>query len=221
MRFLGREILLAIFDFDGTLLDSTSLWAKIDQRFFAKRGQDVPPHYGEEAVHLGLEKAAEWTKEAFFPNEEAKDILAEWRSMALEAYRNELILKPCAKEVLSLFKNNGMKLALATANSKDLYQPCIDRLQIGPLFDFVVDVFSVKEGKKSSRIYDLTAEHFGVKKENVVIFEDALEPMMTAYRAGYLTVGVYDSNTTKDEAAARKSCDLFVNDFAALLEKIS
>ena len=221
MHFLGKEILLAIFDFDGTLLDSTSLWAKIDQRFFAKRGQTVPPHYGEEAVHLGLEKAAQWTKEAFFPNEEAKDILAEWRSMALEAYQNELILKPCAEKVLSSFKNKGVKLALATANSKELYEPCVDRLKIGSFFDFIVDVSSVKEGKKSSRIYDLTAEHFGVKKENVVIFEDALEPMMTSYKAGYLTVGVYDPNTTKDLTAAKENCDLFLEDFASLLKKIS
>ena len=34
MKFLGRDINLVIFDMDGTLIDSTGIWAKIDEDFF-------------------------------------------------------------------------------------------------------------------------------------------------------------------------------------------
>lgn len=220
MKFLGHDIQLAIFDLDGTLLNSTSLWAEIDERFFAKRGKKVPEHYGEEAVHLGLQKAAIWTSEAFFPNERPEDILAEWHQMAVDAYRDELDLNLFAKEILEAFLSRGVKLALATANSKELYEPCLERLKIRQYFDYVIDAHSVKEGKSSSKIYDVTTAHFGLDKEKVVVFEDALEPMACAHNAGYLTIGVYDVNTTKNEQASRQNCDLFLRDFARFEDRI-
>ena len=38
MKFKGKEIKACIFDLDGTLLDSCSIWKEVDERFFEKRG---------------------------------------------------------------------------------------------------------------------------------------------------------------------------------------
>ena len=63
MKFQNRDIKLAIFDLDGTLVSSTSVWADVDTKFFRKRGMDVPEDYGRAIAHLGLDKAAKYTKE--------------------------------------------------------------------------------------------------------------------------------------------------------------
>ena len=64
-----------IFDLDGTLIDSTSLWSEIDRKFFLRRGMDIPPHYNEEIAHVGLDKAAYITRTKYFPNEKEEDII--------------------------------------------------------------------------------------------------------------------------------------------------
>ena len=74
MKFQNRDIKLAIFDLDGTLVSSTSVWADVDTKFFRKRGMDVPEDYGRAIAHLGLDKAAKYTKETYFPDEEEEDI---------------------------------------------------------------------------------------------------------------------------------------------------
>lgn len=220
MHFLGHEIKLAILDLDGTLLASTSLWQGIDKEFFARRGMEVPPKYGELIIPLGLAKGAIFTKEEYGLEDSVESILNEWHQMAVEAYRNDIQLKPYARELLELLKANGLKLALATANSQELYEPCMKRLGILDFFDYITDVHIVNEGKNSSRIYDIITEHFGLQKENVVVIEDALGAMTTAHDAGYLTIGVFDPNTTKNRAGCEQNCDLFLENFAPFVERI-
>ena len=166
MKLLGHEINAAIFDMDGTLIDSTGLWHEIDMLFFAKRGMDLPKDYAQKIVHLGLRKAAELTRELYGIKEEPDEIIHEWRQMALDMYHNDVQLKPGAVALLELLKSNGVKLSIATANDAELYMPCIMRLGIGNYFDFVADVNSSKEGKNSSKIYLELTEKMNSKPEN-------------------------------------------------------
>ena len=51
----------AIFDLDGTLVDSMRIWREVDEEFFARRGMPVPAAYQEEIAHLGFRASAEYT----------------------------------------------------------------------------------------------------------------------------------------------------------------
>ena len=199
MKFKEREIKLAIFDLDGTLISSTSVWADVDTKFFKKRGMDVPDGYGRAIAHLGLDKAAKYTKETYFPDENEEDIIKEWVEMVKEEYLNAIELKPYARDILDLLKEKNVHLAVATANSKDLYEPCLKRLGIYELFEYVLDVGSTKEGKNSSEIYDTISSRFNFSKENVMVIEDLPKALKTAFKAGYLSIGIYDSSTSKDD----------------------
>ena len=54
----------AIFDLDGTLLDSTGIWRQIDEIFLGRRGFDVPADYFEAVSSMNLQQGAEYTKAA-------------------------------------------------------------------------------------------------------------------------------------------------------------
>ena len=41
----GIPFSAAIFDLDGTVLDSMGVWRDVDRRFFAERGIDMPEDY--------------------------------------------------------------------------------------------------------------------------------------------------------------------------------
>ena len=220
MKLLDKNIKLFIFDLDGTLIDSTSLWHDIDLKFFEMHNQELPANYSEEIAHLGLYGTAKYTKEKYGLSESIEEILKIWNDMALKAYQEEIPLKPYALELLTLLKEHNVHIALATANSEDLYLPCIERLGIKLYFDYIIDVTKCRSGKNSSEIYEKTAKYFLLDKEETVVLEDILQSMITAYEAGFNVIGVYDKNSVKDKETNKKYCQLYIDDFYSLIKLI-
>lgn len=215
-----KDIKLAIFDLDGTLIDSTSIWSEIDEIFFRRRNMPVPETYGKEIAHIGLLAAAKLTKDKYFPNEKEEDILKEWNDLSLEAYRYNIPLKENVVELLELLTKKGIVLALATANSEELYKPCIERLDIKKYFSYIIDVNSCNKGKDSPEIFDKVINYFNVTKEETIIFEDSLTAIKTGKENGYKVIAVYDKCSTKDIEYTKSLSYLFINNYRELIEKI-
>ena len=83
----------AIFDLDGTLLDSMRVWDDIDVAFLKKRGLEVPPDYQEAITPLGFLEAARYTIRRFGFPETPEELIQEWHQMAVDAYTYEVELK--------------------------------------------------------------------------------------------------------------------------------
>ena len=190
MKLLDHDIKAVIFDMDGTLIDSTGIWHEIDKEFFAKRNMELPPDYAQHIVHLGLTQAAIYTKETYHLEESIQDIMKEWHDMSIDMYKYHVLLKEGALELLKLFKSNGIKMAIATANDEPLYRPCIDRLGIGEYFDEIADVNTAKEGKQSAKIYLDLAKKLGSEPRNTLVLEDMPTCVKTAFKSGFITVAV-------------------------------
>ena len=220
MEFLNHDIRLAILDLDGTLFDSTGLWADIDTKFFARRGMEVPPGYGQSIVHIGLAAGAEYTQRLYLPNEDKDDILAEWNSMSQIAYEEEIPAKPYSKELLETLHDKGVLLTLATANNPSLYMPALKRLGLLAYFEFMADPTVCPSGKEGGALFHYVAEHYGLAPENILIVEDSLRPILAAKSGGYLTVGVYDEHSCSDIEKHQKECDLFCRDLQELIAAI-
>ena len=90
----------ALFDMDGTLLDSMGVWADVDKAFFASRGMAVPEDYAHSISGLSFKQTAVYTKERFNLPESVDEILSEWNEMCEKEYVNHVPLKEDAKEYL-------------------------------------------------------------------------------------------------------------------------
>ena len=86
MKINGKEIKGIIFDLDGTLIDSCSIWHEVDHDFFAKRNMELPSGYAEAIGHMGLDKAAIYTINEYHLNEKKEDIINEWKNAVLDKY---------------------------------------------------------------------------------------------------------------------------------------
>ena len=220
MKLLNHDIKAVIFDMDGTLIDSTGIWHEIDKEFFAKRGMELPKDYAQHIVHLGLTQAAVYTKETYHLKESIQDIMKEWHDMSIDMYKYHVLLKEGALELLKLFKKNGIKMAIATANDEPLYRPCIDRLGIGEYFDEIADVNTAKEGKQSAKIYLDLAKKLGSEPRNTLVLEDMPTCVKTAFKSGFLTVAVYDDASKAYDQEKKNNSYLFVKDFSELIEEL-
>ena len=220
MKLLGHEIKAVIFDMDGTLIDSTGIWHEIDINFFAKRGMELPSDYAQHIVHLGLKQAAIYTKETYHLSESIQDIMDEWHNMSIDMYRYNVPLKPHALELLKLFKENNIKMAIATANDEPLYRPCIERLGIGEYFDEIADVNTAKEGKQSAKIYLDLAKKMGAEPQNTLVLEDMPTCVKTANKSGFITVAVYDNASKAYDKEKKDNSLLFINDFGELINNL-
>lgn len=222
MKALGRDIKMFIFDLDGTLLDSTSVWAKVDSDFFSRNGKEVPPTYGHEISTMGLSKAAEYTRDTYFPHLTSKEILETWDYLSQKEYEENIPLKEGAVSLLDYLREQGIILTVATANSPHLYMPALERLGISSFFSAFMDPSKCNASKSSTKFFDELAASFKLEKEEVAVVEDSLLPLTISKEAGYLSIGVFDKRSTKNIQLFKEKSDIFMNslsDLLALLKK--
>lgn len=213
---LLKNIKGIIFDLDGTLLDSCSIWTDVDIEFFKRRGMEVPSDYGEAIGHIGLDKAADYTIERFNLNEKKEDIIKEWKSGVLDHYKNKVKLKPHAYEFIKMVKEKGIIICAATANDEDCYKSALLSNHIYDDFSFILEVTSFKAGKDKPDVYLEACKKMGVEVENCAVFEDLLTPIKTAKKAGFKTIAVYEE-TSKDEEEKRRIADYYISDYNELM----
>lgn len=96
-----------IFDLDGTLLASTSLWHGVYARALAHFGIEMPDDYVEHVNHLNIEKGTEYTARRFGLACGGEGVAKIWRKYAEEAYAHEVDLTPYARELLAALRGRG------------------------------------------------------------------------------------------------------------------
>ena len=212
-------IKLAIFDLDGTILDSMWVWNRVDETFLGRRGFLVPPDYLEHISTAGFLKAAEYTIERFGLNETTDEIMAEWNSMAKEEYAKTVGLSKGAFEYLGMLKDRGIRMAVATANHESLFMPALINNGIADYFEEFCTVLDVGKDKTSPDIYKETAARLGIPKDELVVFEDNNKAVRTSVNEGFFTVAMEDKSNEAFFEEIRKTADLFYPDFACLIKE--
>lgn len=202
-----------IFDFDGTIADSTYVWKKVDEDFFRARGMDVPNDYVDAISTMNFVNGAIYTKERYKLTETIEDIMAEWNIHALEEYTNNVKLKPFAKDYIAMVKNNGFKIGLATASNPEFYLPVLEREGIINWFDVFVDGKSGARNKDFPDMYLLCAEKMGVKPSECMVYEDIIKGIKSAKNAGMIVTAVYDESSKEKWKEIRAEAHHFILSF--------
>ncbi|MDF1494053.1 HAD family hydrolase [Caproiciproducens sp. CPB-2] len=213
-----KELKGAIFDLDGTLLESMGIWAQIDQRFLAKRGIPLPDDYVEKVTPMNYRDAAAYTIARFSLPETAAEVIRDWKEMSEQAYRFEIALKPRAGEFLRKLKSRGVRLAVATAQAPELYEPALKNNGVFDLFDAFAHLGEVERGKGFPDIYLLAAQRLGLSARDCVVFEDISAGIRGAKAGGFRTCGVYDPYSDYEKETILREADRYIDSFAQLLE---
>ena len=207
----------AIFDLDGTLVDSMSVWGQIDIDYLTKRNLDIPCNLHNEIAHMSFTKVAEYFKDRFKIEDSIEDILTEWHQMAFDYYSNRIQLKPGAKEFLLKLKSQNIKIGLATSNSKPLLEACLKNNDIYDYFDSITITDEVNNGKDHPDVYLLAAKRLNINPKECIVFEDLLPAIKGAKSAEMKTVAVHDESCSTSKEEFLKYADKYIDSFLELL----
>lgn len=204
----------AIFDLDGTLVDSLYAWKTSSSDFLISQGITPPAGINEQMAQLSLLDGAAYLKEHFQLPQTPQEIVDTVVGQIGKKYETEIKLKPGVKSFLTELKRRGVKLAVATASDRRPTQAVLQREGVLDLFDFIITCDEVGAGKRSPVIYEKALARLGTPKNATWVFEDAPYAVYTAKDGGFLTAAVEDPAAAADKAQVQARADRYITSFA-------
>lgn len=208
-----KEFKGAIFDLDGTILDSMWVWKQVDVNFLGKRGIPIPSDYAKAISAMNIKTAAEYTIDRFNLPETVEDVVEEWFSMAMKEYGEDVQLKSGVREYLAYLKAMDVKLAVATSSPEQLFLPCLENNEIFEFFDAIVTTMEVPRGKDFPDVYEEAARRIALKPSECIVFEDILKGVKAASQGGFYVVAVEEEHAAEDREEIRQIADKYIKDF--------
>ncbi|WP_066875082.1 HAD family hydrolase [Clostridium mediterraneense] len=215
-----NNIKAAIFDLDGTLVDSMWIWEQIDLDYLTQIGHIDDVDFKQlkaDINHLSFRGTAEYFKNRFNIKESIDEICDIWHQMAYDNYKNKVHLKEGAKEFLTELKNSGIKIGLATSNSFELLEVCLKANGVYDLFDAVTITGEVERGKNFPDVYLLAADRLGVVPEDCMVFEDIPTAVQGAKKANMQVTAIYDKASANHQDELKKVADNYIMSYKELL----
>ncbi|MBP3599544.1 MAG: HAD family phosphatase [Clostridia bacterium] len=179
----------AIFDMDGTLLDTQQIYIPAWEDSGAKQGiKGVGEHISNVC---GMNEAG-WTSylETHFPT---LDIQAFKQNVLEYISENGVIrLKEGALELLDFLKSKNIKMAVASGASTESIIRNLKEVGVFNYFGAFAGSLDVENGKPAPDVFLLAAKRLGVAPEECFVFEDSANGIKAGYRAGMKCIGVPD-----------------------------
>lgn len=206
----------ALFDCDGTLLDSMPMWINLATDVMASYGVDLPREAERETASMSHEDAAKFYADTFLNGVGAEELAKKFSATLEENYSERLALKPHVREVLDALRERGVPMAVASSTDAYLLEMCLKRLGLCDYFLFVQTVDNSGHSKNSDAYFKLACEKLGCAPEDVLFFDDALYALERAKKNGLVTVAVQDDTQMDHDAEIHAVCDHYINDFSEI-----
>lgn len=203
----------AIFDMDGTLLDTMPFWDNAGEIYLKGLNVQAEPSLGKKLFSMTMEQAAEYLKHTYSLSFTTEEIIEGINGTVRGFYQKRAVLKANVPEFLKQLAERNVKLVLATVTERKLAEAALSRCGILNYFDFVITDAEAGAGKDRPDIYLKAAEKIGTVPRETLVFEDALYAVKTAKAAGFCTVGVYDEVSRDDQQKLQSICDYYIRNF--------
>lgn len=208
----------AIFDMDGTLLDSMHIWRNLGGELLRSRNIQPEPDLNMKLKVLSLRQSAEYCKEVYHLPDTVEAIQGQVEGRVERFYRDEVLAKPGVKTFLSLLKMQGVWMYVATATCRPHVEAALRHAGIDGYFRGILTCDEVGVGKHQPEIYERAMRRLQSNKRDTVVFEDALHAIQTAKQAGFRVAGVYDPSAEDQQEEIRQTADYYIRSFQELFE---
>lgn len=213
MSKLPQTVKAAIFDMDGTLLDSMAVWDDIARQYLLSLGVDAGQEVNDATAPMSLPESAAYIKQQYQLKMTEEEIASGINAMIEDFYFYQAPLKKGVKMVLQMLQDKDIPMCVATATDRHLVEAALQRCSVRHYFKRIFTCTEVGYGKTQPEIYRRSAEFLGAKSSETLVFEDVLFALKTAADDGFLTVAVFDTHEPRQEALKKKA-DVYLRDFS-------
>lgn len=208
----------ALFDLDGTILDSNWVWEEVDKKCEQEYKIKFEKDYKNIISHMHMEEIAEYTINKYKLKETKENLQNYWIELAEDLYKNKVKLKQGIYKVLKCLKEKNVKMSIVTSCHRNFANLAINNNKISNFFDDISFVEDKTTTKKNASLYIKSCSKLNVKEENCAIFEDIVKPIKYAKLRGFFYFGVYDKYQNEDEIKKlKKNCDHYIENFEFFL----
>ena len=204
----------AIFDLDGTVLDSLPVWDHLGVDMLRAQGYDPDPALGKQLKSMTMSDGAQLCRDLFHMPQSIEEIAALVEEQARLAYNTVIGPKPGAENFLKRLKAAGIPMFIATNTRRELAEDGLRHNGLLSYFKGILTCPEVGEGKKEGpAVYEQSLLRLGGTKEDTVIFEDAVHPIRTAKKAGFRVAAIYDASSEGEHEEIKALSDYYFHTY--------
>ena len=193
-----------IFDMDGTMFDTESIYQKGWELMAYRYGQVYNPGFQIAACGTTGETMRKIVNE-YYPGVDVENFIKDCSKWVEEQVKIELPEKPGLHEILDYVKGKGWKMAVASGSRMEIIEHNLKKTGIYEMFDALASGHEVENGKPAPDVFLLAAERLGLKPEECFVIEDGANGVKAGVAAGCSTIMVPDIVEPDDEM--RRICD--------------
>lgn len=210
------KIKAAIFDADGTLLDSMGQWNLVPYKYVKSLGVAADENIAEKLFTMTISEAAEFIIDEYELSVTVEEAVEGMDAIIREFYKNDVKLKDGAGELLEFFKSRGIPMVIGTSTDRDCIEVGLERTGISAYFDRIYTSTEVGKSKEKPDLFIQAMEFMESSPDETIVFEDGLYSLKTAAALGMKTVGIFDEVSLSNQKELKELADLYVDEGESL-----
>ncbi len=180
-----------VFDNDGLLLDTESVWTRAEQDLFERRGIDFTPEHKRELVGTSAEIAGGILERRLGEPGRALELIEELNELVVAELEHGVQAMVGASELLQQLKHRGTPIGLVSNSPLAFVRRSLEIVGFADRFDVVLSAHEVAAPKPSPDPYIEACRRLGVEAgPSVIALEDSPTGVAAARAAGLTVIGV-------------------------------
>ena len=196
----------AIFDMDGTRVDSLAFWdcfwRDMGERYFGDPSFRMDPeHFDTHVRTMIFSRAISYIHGYLHIPCTAEEFDCFAAEYVHHFYTTVATAKPGARELLSALRERDVKMCLASATDRRYLTIALESCGLAEFFTpkTILSCSDIGVGKERPDVFLAALQVMGTPLAETAVFEDSALALETAKKAGFVTVGVYDAHQTSSK----------------------
>lgn len=205
-----------IYDLDDLMVNSIALHIKAWDILFSEyhvKISDLPPDLSSHFMGMRISDVLKEMINYFNLEVDYQTLYQKRQEIFLQLVAEKLEILPGLIESLHLFKDNQIKIALASSGTTKYINLVLKKFRLSKYFNVIISGDDVKNGKPDPETYLIACQKLGLKPEECLVLEDATNGIEAAKKAGCKCIAINNPYTPPQD---RTKADLILDSLSEI-----